>query len=90
MLRRFAWRSCLAGVLLLAGPPARGDEAGRQWFALTVEGGTAAIAGAAGLEPGLPAWRVLYEACRRRHGTAMDGTEASDAAEPAPSGPGER
>lgn len=40
----------------------------RQWHSLPVAGGTDAIALAAGLETGLPAWRVLYEAARRRHG----------------------
>jgi hypothetical protein len=33
-----------------------------------VAGGPDGVAGAAGLEPGLPAWRVLFEATRRRHG----------------------
>jgi hypothetical protein len=38
----------------------------RQWHAVPVAGGTDAVAAAAGLEPGLPAWRVLFEATRRR------------------------
>ena len=58
------------------------DEPARQWHALPVEGGDDAIARAAGLEPGLPAWRVLYEACRRRHG--LWGEDAGSAAEPPP------
>ena len=32
------------------------------------EGGIDSLASTAGLEPGLPAWRVLYEAVRRKHG----------------------
>ena len=62
--RRFA-----AAVALVAGLcPGASLAQERQWRALPVAGGTNAIAAAAGIEPGLPAWRVLYEATRRRHG----------------------
>ena len=60
--------SFLVGVALLGAVCARADPVSRQWRALPVEGGTSVIARAAGLEPGLPSWRVLYEACQRRHG----------------------
>jgi hypothetical protein len=63
-------RPWLAGVLsacaALSAAAAHGGE--RQWHALPVAGGPAALAGAAGLPRGLPAWRVLYEAARRTHG----------------------
>ena len=62
--RRFA-----VAVALVAGLcPGASLAQERQWRALPVAGGTNAIAAAAGIEPGLPAWRVLYEATRRRHG----------------------
>jgi hypothetical protein len=59
---------CLLGAALLASATALADEPVRQWHALPVAGGLDEVARAAGLEAGLPAWRVLYEACRRRHG----------------------
>lgn len=84
MSARLAQPSCVMGVALLAVAWARADEA-RQWHALPVEGGASALARAAGLEPGLPAWRVLYEACRRRHGLwGEDAGSAADAAGEAP------
>ncbi len=74
------WRS-LGAVSLLAAF-ASAQDAPRQWHALPVEGGLDAVAAAAGLEPGLPSWRVLYEASRRRHG--LWGEDAGSAV-----GPGE-
>lgn len=76
--------SVCAGLALFG---AAWAEAGaeRQWHALPVEGGVDAIAKAAGLEPGLPAWRVLYEACRRRHGLwGEDAGSATEAVEAPP------
>jgi hypothetical protein len=65
---RLAQPSFVVGVALVGVVCARADEGGRQWHALPVESGASVLARAAGLEPGLPSWRVLYEACRRRHG----------------------
>jgi len=56
----------LAVLAILCPGPSHAQP--RQWHALPVAGGTDAVALAAGLETGLPAWRVLYEAARRRHG----------------------
>ncbi|HEX9189305.1 MAG TPA: hypothetical protein VGB87_19665, partial [Vicinamibacteria bacterium] len=65
-----ARRPWLVGVLsagaAVSAAAAHGGD--RQWLALPVAGGRAALAGAAGLPPDLPAWRVLYEAARRTHG----------------------
>jgi len=62
-------RRVAAALSVLAGlSPGLSFAQARQWHALPVAGGTNAIAAAAGLEKGLPAWRVLYEAARRRHG----------------------
>ena len=62
-------RRIAAVLAVLAGlSPAPSLAQARQWHTLPVAGGTNAIAAAAGLEKGLPAWRVLYEAARRRHG----------------------
>ena len=60
--------SCLLGAALLGSAFVSADEPARQWHALPVAGGLDEIARAAKLESGLPAWRLLYEACRRRHG----------------------
>ena len=68
MSPRALWRACLLGVVLVETVPCGADEPARQWHALPVEGGVDRLAQAAGLEPGLPSWRALYEACRRRHG----------------------
>jgi hypothetical protein len=68
--------------------PGAGRAEERQWHALPVAGGTEAVAAAAGLPAGLPAWRVLYEATRRVHGlwgeeagTSERGRAAAGAAE---------
>jgi len=69
MLQRLARLGCLVGALAVAAPSgARGEAVGSQWHALKVAGGADALARAAGIEPGLPAWRVFYDAVRRRHG----------------------
>lgn len=60
------WRA-LAGVLAVSFPATAADVS-PQWHALPVDGGIDSVALSAGLEPGLPAWRVMYEAARRRHG----------------------
>jgi hypothetical protein len=60
--------SCVLGVALLGAVCVSAEEPARQWHALPVDGGLDEVARAAGIGPGLPAWRVLYEACRRRHG----------------------
>jgi hypothetical protein len=74
----------VAALVLFAGlPPEVSLAQGRQWHDLPVEGGTNAIAAAAGIERGLPAWRVLYEASRRRHG--LWGESSSSGARDAPS-----
>jgi hypothetical protein len=62
-------------------------EPTRQWHALPVEGGADVIARAARIEPGLPAWRVLYEASRRRHG--LWGEDAGSARPSAAAPPGD-
>ena len=80
--RRFA-----AAVALVAGlSPRPSLPQERQWRALPVAGGTNAIAVASGIETGLPAWRVLYEATRRRHG--LWGEAAGGGAGGATSDPG--
>ena len=84
MLPGLAGRTLFVGVALLGGVGAGAGEPGRQWHALPVEGGVDTLARAGGLEPGLPAWRVLYEACRRRHGLWGEDVGAFDA-EPAAS-----
>ncbi len=62
-------RRIAATLAVLAGLfPGLSPAQERQWHALPVAGGTNTIAAAAGLETGLAAWRVLYEAARRRHG----------------------
>src|SRR5262245_37130264 len=84
MSSRSLQRSLLvcAAVALSAG--ARAEERARLWHAVPVEGGIDSLARTAGLEPGLPSWRVLYEACRRKHGLwgedAGGVTEASETA----------
>jgi hypothetical protein len=50
-----------------------------------VAGGTDAVGMAAGLAPGLPAWRVVFEAARRRHG--LWGESAGGVAEDDPGAP---
>lgn len=71
-----------AAVVLVAGlAPAAALAQARQWQALPVAGGSDALSAAAGLPPGLPAWRVLFEAARRRHplwGERAGGATASD------------
>ena len=81
--------SCLLGVALLGNVCVSADEPARQWHALPVDGGLDEVARAAGLEPGLPAWRVLYEACRRRHGLWGEdaGSSSGDAAAAPRAGP---
>lgn len=65
--RRRPWVNAMLSVCaLVAGGAAGGEE--RQWHALPVPGGSDSLAATAGLPPGLPAWRVFYEAARRRHG----------------------
>ncbi len=66
-VRRRGWRLAVGAAALCA---SAGDSLAepRQWHALPVAGGADAVAMAAGLDPGLPAWRVLFEAARRRHG----------------------
>lgn len=78
----------LAGAALVAGAAAGASQADRQWGALPVDGGASAVAAAAGIEPALPAWRVLYEACRRRHGLWGEdaGSTATESAPPAADG----
>jgi len=76
---RWVQPSCVVGVALVGAVCARADERSRQWHALPVEGGASVLARAAGLEPGLPSWRILYEACRRRHG--LWGEDAGSASE---------
>lgn len=64
---------------------ARGQD--RQWRSVPVAGGVDALSAAAGLAPGLPAWRVLFEACRRKHGLwgeDMEPALASAGVAPAP------
>ncbi len=63
-------RRRLAGSLAFAFVVGAGFSlpAERQWHALPVAGGAESVSAAAGLGPGLPAWRVLYEATRRVHG----------------------
>ncbi len=58
----------MATALAVCLPPAASVAQPRQWHALPVDGGTDPLCAAAGIEPGLPAWRVLFEAARRRHG----------------------
>ncbi len=58
--------AALAALAALSSGPSLAQA--RQWQALPVAGGSDAIAAAAGIETGLPAWRVLFEAARRRHG----------------------
>jgi hypothetical protein len=55
-----------------------------------VAGGLDAVSAAAGLEPGLPAWRILFEAARRRHGLWGEsaGAAAADVAGERPAGEG--
>ena len=89
MSSRLAHPSWLLGVALLGAVCARADEGSRQWHALPVEGGASVLARAAGLESGLPSWRVLYEACRRSHGLwGEDAGSAygADAGEASPGG----
>jgi hypothetical protein len=80
MSPRWLQRSCLVGVAALVAVCARAEPAGRQWRALPVDGGIDSISRAAGLEPGLPAWRVLYEASRRTHG--LWGEDSGSVVEP--------
>lgn len=80
---RGGWLVCAA---LLGCAPDAAAQTPRRRGALPVEGGANAVALAAGIEPGLPAWRVLYEACRRRHGLWGEdagGTAAEPLAPPA-------
>jgi hypothetical protein len=67
--RRLAALLSLA-VLDAAGLATAGDA---RWQALEVAGGTEAVAARAGLPEGLPAWRVMYEAARNRHGAEGEG-----------------
>jgi hypothetical protein len=70
------------GVCLVAG---RARAEGTMWHALPVQGGKDALAAAAGLDPGLPAWRVLYESARRRHGVWGEETGGAEpSARPVP------
>ena len=59
-----------AGVvgLVLASTAHAAPAVERQWRAVRVAGGADALAAKAGLPPGLPGWRLLYEAVRRTHG----------------------
>jgi hypothetical protein len=76
-------RGLVATLALVAGlTPESSHAQARQWHALPVAGGQSAIAAAAGLETDLPAWRVLYEAVRRRHG--LWGESAGFGAGPTP------
>ena len=65
-MRRLALSAVVSAGAALAPGTAPGEE--RQWHALPVAGGPEALSAAAGLPPGLPAWRVFYEATRRVHG----------------------
>ena len=60
--------AAVAGLVASLSPGAAQAERRMMWHALPVAGGTDALAAAARLEPGLPAWRVFYESVRRRHG----------------------
>jgi hypothetical protein len=60
--------AAVAGLVASLSPGAAGAEGRTTWHALPVAGGTDALAAAARLEPGLPAWRVFYESVRRSHG----------------------
>jgi hypothetical protein len=84
MSPRVLWRACLLGVVLVEAAPCEADEPARQWHALPVEGGVDRLAQAAGLEPGLPSWRALYEACRRRHGLWGEDAGSAPEAQAAP------
>ena len=57
-----------AGVVSLALTAAAPAAEERQWRAVRAAGGADALAAKAGLPPGLPGWRILYEAARRTHG----------------------
>jgi hypothetical protein len=84
-------RRRLAGAALalaLASTPAPASPAERQWRSVPVAGGTAALARAAGLAAGLPAWRVLFEAARRRHGLWGEDMAAALEAPAEPAGDG--
>src|SRR5512139_2194466 len=80
------WRLASAATLAACLSPAASLAQPRQWSALPVAGGLDAVSAAAGLEPGLPAWRILFEGARRRHGLRG---EAAGAAVPT-EGPGAR
>jgi hypothetical protein len=79
-----AGRLAAAVALACVLAPAHSRAQVRQWHALPVAGGTDALLATAHLEPGLPGWRVLYEAARRRHG--LWGEEARPSAGRAPAG----
>jgi len=59
----------------------------RQWHALPVPGGPDALGASAGLPPGLPAWRVFYEAARRRHGVWGEETSRTEPGRTGGAGP---
>jgi hypothetical protein len=65
----------LALVFLMARPSTAEDQP--LWQMLPVPGGASALARAAGLEPHLEAWRVLYEASRRLYPTYGDPADAA-------------
>jgi hypothetical protein len=64
--RKRGWLLAAAATLAAVLPPGISLAGTRQWHAVPVAGGTDAVCAAVGLEPGLPAWRVLFEATRRR------------------------
>ncbi|MFN8092390.1 MAG: hypothetical protein U0599_09260 [Vicinamibacteria bacterium] len=63
-------RRLAAGIawLALAANAGAAVAGERQWAAVSVAGGADSLAAKAGLPPGLPGWRLLYEAVRRTHG----------------------
>lgn len=86
MSRSLARHWWVTGIALLLAAGASGADRPRQWHALPVAGGPAALAHRAGLEPGLPAWRVLYEACRRRRLGPEPKAASAEAAATGPDG----
>ena len=80
--RRRGRRLCAAAAVVAGLSPGVSLAQPRQWHALPVAGGTDTLSAAADLPPGLPAWRVLFEAVRRRHrlwGEGVGGATAADA-----------
>jgi hypothetical protein len=66
--RQRGWRLASAALAATCLSPTASRAEDRQWHAVPVAGGLDALSAAAGIEPGLPGWRLLFEAARARHG----------------------